>query len=178
MPSREEIEAGKSSKGGFTRKQLAAWGVPWPPPKGWRRTLERGDVVQCREHQSSKLGMKVGVLPSLPQPGSIEYDNTMDEIHEQILSSWEMSKHLDAGWFTIEGIRFLVSEPTRGIDPAQWIHDFKRHVDDATVKYQRFTKFVELVQILAHGAQQNETKSEAETHSEVTENEQQEQTQR
>lgn len=34
-----EIEAGKSPKGGFTRKQLAKWGVPWPPPKGWRRYL-------------------------------------------------------------------------------------------------------------------------------------------
>lgn len=37
---RWEVEAGKSAKGGFTRKQLAEWGVPWPPPKGWRRRLE------------------------------------------------------------------------------------------------------------------------------------------
>jgi hypothetical protein len=34
-----DIEAGKSQRGGFTREQLAAWGVPWPPPKGWRATL-------------------------------------------------------------------------------------------------------------------------------------------
>lgn len=25
--------------GGYTRDQLAAWGVPWPPPKGWRKKL-------------------------------------------------------------------------------------------------------------------------------------------
>ena len=32
--SQADIEAGKTAKGGFTRSQLAAWGVPWPPPKG------------------------------------------------------------------------------------------------------------------------------------------------
>ena len=36
----EEIEAARSPKGGWTKKQLAEWGVPWPPPKGWRRRLE------------------------------------------------------------------------------------------------------------------------------------------
>lgn len=35
----EEIEAGKSPKGGFTKQQLAKWGVPWPAPKGWRKRL-------------------------------------------------------------------------------------------------------------------------------------------
>ena len=34
-----QIEAGRSLKGGWTRKQLAQWGVPWPPPKGWRKRL-------------------------------------------------------------------------------------------------------------------------------------------
>ena len=24
----------------WTRAQLAEWGVPWPPPKGWRKRLE------------------------------------------------------------------------------------------------------------------------------------------
>jgi len=35
----EEIDAAKSPKGGFTRKTLEQWGVPWPPPSGWRDTL-------------------------------------------------------------------------------------------------------------------------------------------
>jgi hypothetical protein len=38
----EEVEAGRSPAGGFTRAQLAAWGVPWPPPSGWLRALLRG----------------------------------------------------------------------------------------------------------------------------------------
>lgn len=31
-----EIEAAKTARGGWTAAQLAAWGVPWPPPGGWR----------------------------------------------------------------------------------------------------------------------------------------------
>ncbi|MBA7712424.1 hypothetical protein ES703_121398 [subsurface metagenome] len=39
-PSPEEMEAAKTPQGGWTKEQLADWGVPWPPPKGWRRELE------------------------------------------------------------------------------------------------------------------------------------------
>lgn len=31
----------RSWRGGYTRTQLAEWGVPWPPPKGWKKQLER-----------------------------------------------------------------------------------------------------------------------------------------
>lgn len=37
--TRAEIEAAKKH-GGWTRDVLARWGVPWPPPRGWRRELE------------------------------------------------------------------------------------------------------------------------------------------
>lgn len=37
--SEEQIEAGRSPKGGWSRKQLAEWGVSWPPSKGWKRRL-------------------------------------------------------------------------------------------------------------------------------------------
>ena len=40
-PSPDEVQAGRSPRGGFTRATLASWGVPWPPPKGWRKRLER-----------------------------------------------------------------------------------------------------------------------------------------
>lgn len=39
-PTPAEIEAARTPAGGWTRAQLAEWGVPWPPPKGWRRELE------------------------------------------------------------------------------------------------------------------------------------------
>lgn len=37
--SRDEIEAAKTPNGGWTREQLQAWGLPWPPPKGWKDKL-------------------------------------------------------------------------------------------------------------------------------------------
>ena len=38
-PSPEEIEAAKTPAGGWTRAQLAEWGVAWPPQKGWKKHL-------------------------------------------------------------------------------------------------------------------------------------------
>ena len=41
--SAEEIEAARSPRGGWTKATLAAWGIPWPPPAGWRQALLRGE---------------------------------------------------------------------------------------------------------------------------------------
>jgi len=35
----EEIEAQETENGGWKRDALAQWGVPWPPPKGWKDAL-------------------------------------------------------------------------------------------------------------------------------------------
>ncbi|WP_345227316.1 endonuclease domain-containing protein [Hymenobacter koreensis] len=37
--TKTQVEAGRTENGGFTREQLASWGVPWPPPKGWKKRL-------------------------------------------------------------------------------------------------------------------------------------------
>lgn len=39
VPSPAEVTRAKTKRGGWTRTQLAAWGVPWPPKKGWRAAL-------------------------------------------------------------------------------------------------------------------------------------------
>jgi hypothetical protein len=33
---------------GFTAKQLGKWGVPWPPPAGWKKALIRGRPIPKR----------------------------------------------------------------------------------------------------------------------------------
>lgn len=33
--TRAEILAKRTANGGYTKGDLATWGVPWPPPKGW-----------------------------------------------------------------------------------------------------------------------------------------------
>jgi hypothetical protein len=41
IPSPAEVEAAGGPHGaGFTAKQLAEWGVTWPPKKGWKLALE------------------------------------------------------------------------------------------------------------------------------------------
>lgn len=39
MPAEAEIEAARTENGGWTREQLAEWGVSWPPPNGWKKAL-------------------------------------------------------------------------------------------------------------------------------------------
>jgi ribonuclease HI len=38
-PSPEQIEAARTAAGGWTKAQLAEWGVTWPPPNGWKKRL-------------------------------------------------------------------------------------------------------------------------------------------
>ena len=35
-PSPSDILKLKTVRGGWTRASLAEWGIPWPPPKGWK----------------------------------------------------------------------------------------------------------------------------------------------
>jgi hypothetical protein len=44
-----EINAARSPNGGWTRETLAGWGIPWPPPRGWRRKLLR-ETDQASDH--------------------------------------------------------------------------------------------------------------------------------
>jgi hypothetical protein len=45
--TRAEILAKRTAAGGFRKADLAAWGVPWPPPKGWIERLT-GDAPAPR----------------------------------------------------------------------------------------------------------------------------------
>src|SRR5690606_24324088 len=39
VPSEEEVVAGQTENNGWKKETLAAWGVAWPPAKGWRQEL-------------------------------------------------------------------------------------------------------------------------------------------
>ncbi len=49
LPSHEEIEAARTPAGGWKRKQLELWGVPWPPPRGWKKALEAAAAMPVVE---------------------------------------------------------------------------------------------------------------------------------
>lgn len=47
--SEKEIDSEKSPNGGWSREQLAKRGIPWPPPRGWKKGLmkkEEDDAVR------------------------------------------------------------------------------------------------------------------------------------
>lgn len=41
IPSPDEVMAAQTVNGGWLKKDLASWGIPWPPPRGWKQRLER-----------------------------------------------------------------------------------------------------------------------------------------
>lgn len=41
IPSPRQIEDAKTPAGAWTAKQLAEWGVKWPPQAGWRQKLKQ-----------------------------------------------------------------------------------------------------------------------------------------
>ena len=44
-----EIEAARTPAGGWKREDLAKWGVPWPPPKGWKKALIMGQPIGAKQ---------------------------------------------------------------------------------------------------------------------------------
>ena len=50
------IEAKQSGNGGYTMKQLAEWGVPWPPEHGWKlQLIEYGHFFPNRFYKLKRL---------------------------------------------------------------------------------------------------------------------------
>lgn len=76
----KEIEAGKSPAGGFTKKQLAEWGVPWPPPAGWRQALVNGTRIP-KHGEYNKFAKNERVIKRY---GEDRRDYTNDELHDLI----------------------------------------------------------------------------------------------
>jgi hypothetical protein len=73
-----QIDAARTPRGGWTRAQLAEWGVPWPPPKGWRQRLlgrdsrskpDRATTPQSGVvHESGGAGTAIAQTPSEDHP--------------------------------------------------------------------------------------------------------------
>jgi hypothetical protein len=72
LPSKAEIESKRTPKGGFTRQQLAAWGVPWPPPKGWLADLLKG---KRPEPEPAPIATDVASRCHCPEPDSPDFDS-------------------------------------------------------------------------------------------------------
>lgn len=50
----ERIEALRSPRGGWTKAALAELGVPWPPPKGWKKALETAILDESSQYDADR----------------------------------------------------------------------------------------------------------------------------
>ncbi len=58
----ELIQLASTRNGGFTRAQLEVFGIPWPPPRGWKRGLV-GQLVARAEFD--EFSMKASTVEDL-----------------------------------------------------------------------------------------------------------------
>lgn len=108
----EEIESGKSAKGGYTREQLAQWGVPWPPPKGWRDALLAGKDIAILDPQEKMV--ESPVVPGM----------TAHQILHQVVMAVITRGHGDDLYDLPEVLEFfgssLPERPPVAIDYTNW----------------------------------------------------------
>lgn len=60
LPSPDEVQR-IGPTGGFKSMQLAEWGVPWPPPAGWRHELRQ-------RYEAQQRGEPLPPIPAAPAP--------------------------------------------------------------------------------------------------------------
>ena len=88
--SEAEIESAKTPKGAWTRHTLAGWGVPWPPPRGWKAALiagvpiEQGAALKDSVRESVKESLEAKLLHqvvmALINAGKGDFLNELPEV--------------------------------------------------------------------------------------------------
>lgn len=60
----DQINAAKTERGGWTKETLAGWGIPWPPPRGWKEKLMDGfeSVGDPNAPESNPNGLEAKLL--------------------------------------------------------------------------------------------------------------------
>jgi hypothetical protein len=84
----DEIWAKRTEKakqagiGAWSAKQLAAWGEPWPPPKGWRRKLN-GGVYRALDDESvvTRARARLDVAVKAAEP---EFQDIVTEVLSEL----------------------------------------------------------------------------------------------
>lgn len=77
--SEAEIMAARTPKGSWTRATLASWGVPWPPPEGWKQRLIQGlpqEPPRSKAAPAQRPLSGTGPGPRIPGPLDPDFDST------------------------------------------------------------------------------------------------------
>lgn len=92
-----------TAKGGFTRQTLAAWGVPWPPPKGWKASLlsqgiEAGTAETGIPGSGRKAESPVPVGDAPEHPDATDYRNRAERAEAECKELREMLARSEAAY--------------------------------------------------------------------------------
>ena len=80
MPNEEEILAARTAQGGWTKAQLAEWGVPWPPPRGWKNAWEkRADCRDSVSEERPEITMGTSEVNMRPEGSDWQWKTSMEE---------------------------------------------------------------------------------------------------
>lgn len=101
----KEIEDVKTSAGGWTRNTLASWGISWPPPKGWRKTILQFGIPQ--DHSKN-------VFYNHESPSSTERAAKYFPLVKQIL---------------LDGVQSYQNDPHRLFDAAIYALELLERID-------------------------------------------------
>ena len=70
MLTEEDIEACRTAKGGFSKAQLAVWGVAWPPKTGWKKALIEGRDPNNPDSTDGEFIPAMPIAASPARPGA------------------------------------------------------------------------------------------------------------
>lgn len=123
----EEILDARTPKGAWTAKQLAAWGVPWPPPHGWKAQIiangypyepETGEIVSTKSGdapitEAGLARMMEASTPNLIDGGDLDIDGQLDidpaQLLQKVVSAVISAGRADILWEFPEVLAFFGS---------------------------------------------------------------------
>jgi hypothetical protein len=116
------MQQGCSPKGGWSRKQLAAIGVSWPPPKGWKKKLIGTRITD--EDANIFLGKSKAQPAVKPVVGRINLNCPYSEKED--------AKALGARWDSIRRTWYIEATESTDLTPfSRWMFGAKEiHPED------------------------------------------------
>lgn len=95
----KRTEAAKlSGVGAWSKKQLKEWGVPWPPPRGWRAKLNGG--INCEASRTIETPRRAScqALPEETHELGLVPTEWRKDLVIEILNEMEMSDDQSPPW--------------------------------------------------------------------------------
>jgi hypothetical protein len=85
----EQVENAMTPRGGFSRRSLDALGVPWPPPKGWRKAITVRQANQRQEGHNAGHRALSTIKTRVAIAERIARDDRNDDPKTRTPEEWE-----------------------------------------------------------------------------------------